>query len=292
MNEMFMLLDLSFCKACAQAEVKEKRLRGALSRQTDPTICVGCKLDNSTTPLPQLPSGLPACYQCQQKFLNWPYPGWIKAAMAGMLLLALLAFAANWRFFEAYRETTQAGRAVQSGNVEAAYALLQSSARRVPESADLEAGMSFYHALVLAKNNKWSEAMPLLRAYQARYPSAAFASVILLQAEMAAAADSKDYDTFLEKARALAQRDPENPTNVAAIASAFACKYAVTGDQQFKEESLRYLSLASQKRGAGAPQVQTYVNRIMHRLDTREIISEPEFRQRYPNGWKKGEASR
>jgi hypothetical protein len=292
MNEMFLVLGRSLCKVCAQAEIAGKRFRGALTRQTDPTICVGCKLDNGTSPLPTLPSGLPACYQCQQKFLNWPYPGWIKAALVGLLLLAVLAFAANWRFFKAYRETVQAGRAMRSGNVDAAYALVNGAAGRVPESADLQATASFYHALLLLKNDKAADAVPLLRTYQARYPYAVFANNLLLQAEMSAAADRKDYDEFLVKARTLAQQNPEDPMSSAAVASAFACKYAVSGDQQFKQESLRYLDLASQKPGAGKPEFAAYANRISHRLETREILSEPEFRRRYPDGWKKGASAR
>ena len=70
------------------------------------------------------------------------------------------------------------------------------------------------------------------------------------------------------------------------MASAYACKYAVTGDEQFKEESLKKLEEA--RSVAGNNEVfEEYQQRILHRLYTREIIKRDEFIKRFPNGWEK-----
>jgi hypothetical protein len=72
------------------------------------------------------------------------------------------------------------------------------------------------------------------------------------------------------------------------IASAYACKYAVTGNEQFKQQSLEFLKKAkiiSEQQGR-LNDFEEYEDRILHRLETREIISRKEFIQKFPNGWK------
>ena len=106
----------------------------------------------------------------------------------------------------------------------------------------------------------------------------------LLQAEAGAAFDAKDYDTFLAKSMEVLKRHPNEPMALAAVASAYACKYAATGLDAHRQEALKYLDSAAQ-RGQG-PELAEYRQRILHRLQTREIISREEFYRRFPLGWK------
>src|SRR2546426_9417066 len=83
-NQMFLVLGRSLCEKCADASLaqlgQQKLSKGSVTRQTDPTVCFGCGRDNGNAPLPTLGGNLPVCMDCEQKFRNQPFPGWIKAA--------------------------------------------------------------------------------------------------------------------------------------------------------------------------------------------------------------------
>ncbi len=130
-----------------------------------------------------------------------------------------------------------------------------------------------------------AEAVPLLRQSMLRFPPEwrREIEVVLLHAEGSAAFDAKDYDTFLAKQEEVLRRQPGDAMAVAAVASAHACKYATTGEARHKEQSLRYLEQATQR--APGPDAEEYRQRILHRLETREIITRAEFHRRFPQGW-------
>ena len=82
----------------------------------------------------------------------------------------------------------------------------------------------------------------------------------------------------------------DDPIYAGQLASAYACKYAETQDDQYKVKSLLALERARSLSGADAQLKAAhdeYAQRILHRLHTREIIDRDEFYQRYPNGWTK-----
>ena len=110
-------------------------------------------------------------------------------------------------------------------------------------------------------------------------------SLFLVQAEMGVAFDQYDYDTFLAKARELADRDSRNAMSRGTLASALACKYAATRDEQYKREAAEALTAAKGMPGADTPEFAAYEDRIQFRLATREIIKTDEFMRRFPQGW-------
>jgi hypothetical protein len=92
---------------------------------------------------------------------------------------------------------------------------------------------------------------------------------------------------MLKKATDYAKLTPTDATAVAGVASAYACKYAVTGTKEFRKQALEQLDRASKLvRPANAAEFRDYVTRIHHRLDTREVITRSEFHRRYPAGYR------
>jgi len=112
---------------------------------------------------------------------------------------------------------------------------------------------------------------------------------LLQQALRGVAFDEKDYDTFLSLSRELAEQHPKDFMAQLSLASAYACQYAVTGETKSREQTLQTLEKARSLEGADDPWFSEYEQRIMHRLETREIISPKEFQQRFPDGWTKQE---
>ena len=108
--------------------------------------------------------------------------------------------------------------------------------------------------------------------------------VLILQASAGMAFDTKDYDGFVVVAKEIVAKGPDNHFSYATLASAYACKYAVTSDMAFYEQSMAALDRARIMSG-GDPSFKEYEQRILHRLNTREILSPQEFYRRFPNGW-------
>ena len=78
--------------------------------------------------------------------------------------------------------------------------------------------------------------------------------------------------------------EPNSPLAIAGVASALACKYARDGDPNDKKMALELLQRAKAL-PEGADQIAPYEQRILFRLETREIIDRDEFDRRFPGGW-------
>lgn len=291
MNEMFVVFGQSLCEPCANAELarresgKEKIPVGSVTRQVDPTICFRCKNDHGDLALASV-STLPVCEPCHSFVMHHPFPVWVKASFAALVALAVVSFAHNYRFFAAYAEVQQATRAIKSQQLPRAWSLMESAAQHVPEDAELQSAASFYHGLQLMQEGHFADAAELLRRCRQAHPESPVIGQLLLKAEGAAAFEQQDYDAMLAKQLALMRMLPEDPMAVASVSSAYACKYAVSGEEQFKKESLRYLERARGMAPRDQTQFAEYEVRVHHRLTTREILSPREFEQRYPQGWK------
>ncbi len=285
MNQMFTVFGKPLCTECANQELggyQGKQLAaGDVTREVDPTICVHCQMDNGNEPYPLL-AGAPACESCEAFLRHRPYPAWLKAAAFSLFLLAAFAFVHNWRFVQAYLEWNRGMRLLQKGDLDKATPLIVAAADHVPESEELDTSANMFRAISLLKEDKPRDALQLLQQCKKHWPNNPTVNALLLQAELGAAFDDKDYDKFLAAAQTLWAANPNDPSAMAAVASAYACKYAVTGQDSFKKESLRYLDLARQKAPPGDPHLREYAERITHRLQTREIITREEYERRFP----------
>jgi len=307
---------------------EEEVLEGSVVAQQDPTVCAWCGADNGSVELPTV-AGAPVCEACQRKLLRPPLPLWVKLAFLAVLALASVETVRNWRLFQAYFEIPRAYRAFDEGKIEEAHELIARAAKHVPEYGHLAAEEKLLRGICLLGQGKpeeaipalrecrdeWQEvdntlveywlliaqiqyflqedqsakAIPLIRELKHRFPQDAFADQYLLHAQIGDAFEKKDYDAFLTKAREWLRQAPDNPIAWAQVGSAMACKYAVTGDETFRKECMAHLEKARQLAGEAADYLREYEERILHRLESREIISRKEYDRRYRQGAKKGE---
>jgi len=206
-----------------------------------------------------------------------------------LVAIAAGSFVLNQRFFSAYAAMVRAGREMRAGRFDQAVTQLDAAAAKVPADADLRTEILFVKAIGFMQEDRSAEALPLLRAYVKTSPEDVNARKILLQAEVAAAFEARDYETFLQKTLEVAGQNPSEPTAVAGVASAYACKYAVQGDEEFARQARERLEAARKLAPPSDPDFEEYSQRIQFRLATREIISRAEFHRRFPNGWHAGE---
>jgi tetratricopeptide (TPR) repeat protein len=272
MNETLGVFGRQLCKPCATDEVArypEGRVTAeSITRYPDPTVCAQCGADNGQIDLPTIAS-VPVCDSCEGSFRNRPYPTWLKLSFAALVVLAVFCFVRNWRFIAAYREIQQVTRVLDRGDIERAALLSESAARHVPEDADLDGGANYFRGLVFLKNDKPADALKCFQnAGHSRAINGKELSEWTLIAEGAVAFDAKNYDEFLKKQKALVSLAPTSSVAVAGLASAYACKYAVTGSEEFRKQALKELDRAQRLAGALDPNFKEYAARIHHRLDT------------------------
>jgi hypothetical protein len=138
----------------------------------------------------------------------------------------------------------------------------------------------------LYKEHKPEEALKSIEKAERDYPEWDVPHQQTRALKIDIAFNHQDYDQFLSLAEDDFNAEPKSPLRAAQLASAFACKYAVTGDSQFLADSQKFLDQARQLSTTNEAQAsfQEYAERIEHRLKSREIIDKPEYDKRYrPN---------
>jgi hypothetical protein len=278
------------CEKCADEDLAghdlNKLAPGTVVRNSDPTICSRCGTDWGSGDLAKV-GGAPLCSRCISFVRNYPFPTWIKVSAAAVAVVVALAFVLNARYFQALLEIRAAGRLLEAKKVDEAAATMSAAAARVPGSADLASVASFYRGISLLSHDKSTEAEKALLAAQGIFGSEPGFQRVLLSARIGASFDRHDYEAFLQRALEMMKLEPSSPHAVASVASAYACKFAVSGAEEFKVASLDYLGRA-QKLAKPEDDFEEYAERIRHRLQSRQIINEAEYRKRF--GGPKGAA--
>jgi hypothetical protein len=139
-------------------------------------------------------------------------------------------------------------------------------------------------AAKLAQENKDEEAAQLMHQASNEYPQSEELAGWAQTMDGHVAFDRKDYDTFLRLTQAALAKTPNDPGAEGFVASALACKYAVTGDPEFRrqtEELLARAQMHAQKSPEEMARFQEYAERIRYRLDSREIIDKAEYDRRF-----------
>lgn len=133
------------------------------------------------------------------------------------------------------------------------------------------------------KAGRSHEALDKVKQARAAYPELRGGETLQTSIEIGLAYEAKDYDRFLELAQALQRKMPDVAHTAAQVASALACKFAVTGDENYRMQAHEYLLKAQGlvKTSEEREGYQEYAERIRHRLQSREIIDKAEFDRRF-----------
>jgi hypothetical protein len=318
------------CLPCAEKRAGEAKAAGynlQFARLIDPTICGLCKTDYGSSEL-QAVGGMPACANCAKGLYERPYPGWLKLAMAGLLLLLAGSLWRGVPYFKAGRQLVLAQRAMDRGDYKTASThfaevlkvspkeqkvlLMGAKAnlmigdvvsaakfmrqRETYENSDLftevngmgsraaDAYDKAIRARKLSDARQDEEAAHLMREASNEYPQSQGLAASALGLEAGVAFDRKDYDTFLRLSQAALDRTPDNPIVAGQVASALACKYAVTGDPSFRNQAEQMLEKAralSQHSPEEKAAFEEYAERTRYRLQSRVIIDKPEYDRRF-----------
>lgn len=135
------------------------------------------------------------------------------------------------------------------------------------------------------EDGKEIEAARLMHEAASAYPEHPGLAVATQYYDSGAAFARKDYDTFVAITRKQWDEHP-SAAMAAGLASALACKFAVTGDSSYRQQSEQMLAKAQQMAQGDAQalkNLEEYLPRIRYRLDTRQIITKKEYDRRFRN---------
>ncbi len=138
----------------------------------------------------------------------------------------------------------------------------------------------------LGEQRKWDKAAQAMRQAATLYPEFPVLAVSAETLEGSAAFERKDYDRFLAVAEKASKENADSPQLAAMLASALACKYAVTGNEEYRKraeaalEKARKLAASSSSAELQAD-LTGWEERTRYRLKSREIIEREEFDRRF-----------
>ena len=328
----------TYCEPCvwkASKEAAEKGQPSEYTSLTDNSICARCGSYSGDSKDHAVIGKLPLCGTCAPQVISWPYPQWLKASLAVVLALLLIALSTGRKYFKAGKSLYIGERLVDEKQYAKALPYLEETLKIAPRSdkavflaakaalkigdiatADkaiqghnggyfedandsdyLEVKALWDRAIGAAeKANKATElakqgghdveAAKLMHDAASAYPEAEGLSEAATQLDAGAAFERKDYDAFLELEQKQWKQYPESGT-AAAVASAFACKYAVTGNADFRKQAEDMLKQAEERAKADPKQMENfreYEERIRYRLQSREIIDKPEYDRWFRQG--------
>lgn len=254
---------------------------GSVVRLTDPTVCAKCGTDWGDRDLTEGGGRVALCERCREAARNYAFPNWIKISFAALLVVAAIDFALNFHYLVAMHEAKKAARLMRTDPDRGA-AMAESALARVPDSQMLKVFAKVFRAASLLQHEHSSEAMAMLEPVRRSGVADEMVDDLYTAARIGVAFDRKNYDEFLSLSLDLMKKHPNEPNVIGGVASAYACKYAVTGDDSFKRLSLDFLDSARRRAGKDNPDFAEYEARIQHRLATREIIDAAEYHRRFP----------
>ncbi len=128
-----------FCEPCSWKEERAAAERGEKLEKisvVDGSVCARCKARADATGSADFPvfKGAPLCPNCQQQIQNWPYPVWLKASLAGLLILLAVALIHGRKYFHAGRVMYVGERLTKQGKYREAVPLLKEADDIAPQS--------------------------------------------------------------------------------------------------------------------------------------------------------------
>ncbi|MCE5325578.1 MAG: hypothetical protein ABFD92_17665 [Planctomycetaceae bacterium] len=213
------------------------------------------------------------------KCLKSPQPDYVKADSMAKAAAGHVPESAEVRGLavaaQAHLAYSRGVQAAEKGDFKLAAELTDQASQALPQDSRLRADALIYRGIDAMQEDRSAAAVECFRKARgdSNIPVKAL-DALILRAEGGAAFDAKDYPAFLDKARALEQLQGDDASR-AQVASALACMYAQSGQDSYKAQALAILNALPA--GSDDPHPDEYRQRILHRINTRTIISRKQY---------------
>lgn len=134
-GEAYELNGAIYCATCAQTAAQRAKDAGqpsSVTRYVDKSICARCNTYIGEGGVAAGPARL--CLPCAELLQNWPYPQWLKASLAALLLLLVFALIHGRKYFEAGKDLYRGERLVEQGKYSEALPYLKRTVKLAPNS--------------------------------------------------------------------------------------------------------------------------------------------------------------
>lgn len=276
----------TYCNPCIEemskvSEIPSEEICGNI----DETVCIQCGFDNGEMDL-NIDKDLPLCDPCYQELLNTPFPKGIKVFLTGVLIVVLIGMIVNLKYFDAYFLIRSGMAAYNHGETQLAAEKMSKASGRVPNVIAAQGILELYNGYHNLSIENDSKALKHFLAYKEILPDEEFIDILIVYAEIGVAFNERKYDEMYEKTKELREKDPDSAMFILSQASGAACMYVTTLDDKYRTESEELIDLALSKADRDEmDQIEEYINRIIHRIETLEIITAMEYYKRYPVEW-------
>jgi hypothetical protein len=280
MNDALAIDGVLYCQNCLNEKFPdEASVKGRqVTKELDPTICVRCECDNGEMPHQKV-GEYPMCRACMEKHASTILPAWVKAFFAGILVLVIVSFFWNMRFIKAYSLSRKMDQAMNDGDIQVMTEMTTQLAANVPEIRDFRKLAAYYKGITLLHQDKNEEALELFKMCTDFGPESNI-DLLITQAEIGVAADTKDFRRFVVASQKLLLYDT-SATSYAQLASAYSCLYASERNDSIANLSREYLMKARLKNDTTVA-FRYYATMIEYRLATGDPVSREEYEKLFP----------
>lgn len=285
-GEMFSCFGSVFCEPCANQKlstVERGSIKpGDVKRLVDPTVCIQCSTDYGSRVLEEV-AGVPFCPECAKRARNQPYPPWLRMAAVILAILTAWAFAHSVRYIRARVAMDRAMvQFFQHRDIEGAAQASRQAYDLVPTSPYIQDLYHYFAGVQSVQQDKPEEAISHLNAIKLKMSEKAFAREhFIRQAKVSIAFNRKEYGKMVTMAREQLKEEPDSLAAHLGLAGSCALVYADKGEEAMKQESLQQLELAMKAAAKMDAPDQAAVkyerDRMLHRLNTRQIISRAQY---------------
>src|SRR5262249_26977112 len=111
LNETIRIDGKVYCGKCFESSFPDQKVPEDrnVEKDMDPTVCSSCNKDFGDIELKKI-AAYPICDECEVKIRNRAFPTWVKAFFAAIMVIVIVAFIWNWKFYQAYNDIQEANK--------------------------------------------------------------------------------------------------------------------------------------------------------------------------------------
>ena len=136
-NSFYSFQGKTYCEPCVWKASKDAAANGQPAEYvslTDNSVCARCGAYSGDTKDHPVVGKLALCETCRPQVTNWPYPQWLKASLAVVLALLVIALATGRKYFSAGRNLYIGERLVDESQYAKALPYLEQTLKVAPRS--------------------------------------------------------------------------------------------------------------------------------------------------------------
>ena len=267
------------CRGCAALRMADPLSpipTDAVNLLSDPTICSDCHKDNGDNELPRH-DGRALCRDCRSHRKRVQFPWLMRAACLACVVLGVWGICRSIPRALAIHAYCVGIKAFQQDDYWLAAESLHKAVRQMPEDSNFQDLEAFYRGHACYADDDAKGAVLWFKKSFAVNPQSQETEVMLRRAERKVAFEAKDFTAYFRASQALLEADEHSASSVQAMATAWACRYVLTGKEEFREKALACLKEARELGATDQDDANWVEAWVQQMLDRRSILSFREF---------------